>query len=377
MLEISLEIQRRNHKYDICIGTFPGEALFREVERRVPAAAYVAVVDARVAELYFPEWEKSFGERWRPYRIEAGEEHKTSADFIGLAENILRGGIDRKTVVVAIGGGVVGDLAGFTAATLLRGIPFVQIPTTLLAQVDSSVGGKTGINMGGGKNLLGAFYQPELVVIDPAFLKTLSKREYLSGLAEVVKYGVIGDRKFFDDLVRRSGAVADRDAGTLAEIVAHCCGMKAEIVGADEKESARRRLLNLGHTFGHALEALAGYDGSLLHGEAVAIGTVMAASFAMKEGMMPKDEVEAMQAGFAALELPRGLDDMGFESEKREALAKLLQSERLVAALGMDKKAAAGGMTLIVPVAIGRCGIVENVPASKIAEHIRTGLTGL
>lgn len=373
MLEISLEIKRRNHNYNICIGGVPGQKMFQEIERRVPAASYVVAADRKVAELYFPEPEKMFGQRWRLYRIEAGEEHKTAGDFVALVEKILQDGMDRKTVVVAVGGGVVGDLAGFAAATLLRGVRLVQVPTTLLAQVDSSVGGKTGINMGGGKNLLGTFYQPELVIIDPAFLATLSKREYLAGLAEVAKYGVIGDRDFFDSLIQQAGPVAERDSGTLANIVAHCCRMKADIVGSDEKESAQRQLLNLGHTFGHALEALAGYDGTLLHGEAVSIGTVMAASFAVKEGTMAAEEAAMMESGFAALDLPRSLDDIVLTTEKRAELAERICSDRLAAALGMDKKAAVGGLTLILPTAIGKCRIVKNVSVTTVADHIRVG----
>lgn len=371
MLEIPLEITRRNHGYSICIDEYKGNRLFQEIESRVPASSFIAVVDSNVASRYFPDPKKSFPEGWRVYQVKAGEEHKTSTDFIALVESILRDGIDRKTVIVAVGGGVVGDLAGFAAATLLRGVRLVQVPTTLLAQVDSSVGGKTGINMSGGKNLLGAFYQPELVVIDPAFLSTLSPREYLSGLAEVVKYGVIGDRNFFDTLIRQAEEICKRDANTLAGIVAHCCRMKADIVGSDEKESAQRQLLNLGHTFGHALEALAGYDGTLLHGESVSIGTVMAAWFAVEDRSMSPEDAEEMEDGFASLGLPRGLGDIDLTLEKRAVIANSIRSEQLVAALGMDKKAASGGLTLILPTAIGACRIDKNVSADQVAEHIR------
>lgn len=373
MLNIPLNTKRPDHHYNICVGDFSGAGLCEEITRAVPADSYVAVVDRHVFELH------NLGERlpqnWKRYLLEAGEEHKTAVDFITLVEAILRDGIDRKTVVVAIGGGVIGDLAGFAAATLLRGVRFAQVPTTLLAQVDSSVGGKTGINMAGGKNLLGAFYQPEFVAVDPAFLSTLSHREYLSGLAEVAKYGVISDRDFFVSLTENSRTIAERDPKKLGTIIAHCCRMKAEIVGMDELESAQRQLLNLGHTFGHALEALAGYDGTILHGEAVSVGMAMAASFAVEEEGMAESEAAAMRDGFAALGLPWRLGDVpGISPERMKALNELAHSEFLVAALAMDKKAASGGLTLILPTAVGECRIVKNVPAAKVAKHILTHL---
>lgn len=367
MREILLDIRRDDSRYSILIGGFGSDGIAREVENRLSAKQVVVVADRRVAALYGLEAHVATRPGWRLVPADAGEEHKTADGFVGLCETILAGGIDRKTVLVAIGGGVVGDMAGFAAATLLRGIRFVQVPTTLLAQVDSSVGGKTGINMAGGKNLLGAFYQPELVLVDPGFLATLSEREYLSGLAEAAKYGVLGDGEFFDSLVGSADALSRRDPETLAGVIEHCCRMKADIVGNDERESAGRQLLNLGHTFGHALESLAGYDGTLLHGEAVAVGMLMAAAYSVREGLMSAGEAERMADGFDRLGLLRRMSD---------ELAGRLDGGRLAAALVQDKKAADGGLTLVLPTAIGACRVVKNVPAETVADFMRERIAG-
>lgn len=361
MREILLEIRRSDFRYAVRIDSFSIDGVLRELENHFKAGSYVAVADSRVTELY--DLQPRIGGRagWRFLSLEAGEENKTANAYIALCEKILSGGIDRKTVLAAIGGGVVGDMAGFAAATLLRGLPFAQVPTTLLAQVDSSVGGKTGLNMAGGKNLLGAFYQPELVLVAPAFLGTLPEREYLSGLAEVVKYGILGDGDFFDSLARSADMIARRDENTLSGIVEHCCRMKAAIVGADEKESDQRQLLNLGHTFGHALEALAGYDGGLLHGEAVAVGMAMASAFAVREGMLDSDAEKRLTDGLKRLGLPCRLGG---------ALCPM-KTERLEDALSRDKKAAEGGLTLVLPTAIGACRIVKGVPVKKVADFMR------
>ncbi|MDR1613178.1 MAG: 3-dehydroquinate synthase [Planctomycetota bacterium] len=374
MPELVVKTPTRAHECAILVGSFPGAELPAEAEARLGADDFVAVVDARVAELHHPR--RFFGRRrgWRHLEIEAGEAGKTASRFLDLCERLLALGIDRRTVIVAVGGGVTGDLAGFAAATLLRGLRLVQVPTTLLAQVDSSVGGKTGINLGGGKNMLGAFHQPELVLADPAFLATLPEREYLAGLAEVVKYGVLGDRAFFERLVLSAAPLARRDPAVIAEAVIHCCRMKAEIVAADEKEAGRRKLLNLGHTFGHAIEALAGYDGSLLHGEAVAVGIAMASAFAGERGIVSPGAAREIRDGLAQLRLPRRIGDLrDADPGRRERLDRLLgrlDPDRLAAALVKDKKASRAGLALVLPRAVGACEIIAGVPPQTAAAFI-------
>lgn len=373
MPEIPLTVRRRDHSYSILVGGMNPEEVFAAVEKNVPAASRIAVVDRRVDELYGVETLLSRRDGWCVWLADAGEDHKNAADYVALCEDLLRLGVDRKTALVAVGGGVVGDIAGFAAATLLRGIRLVQVPTTFLAQVDSSVGGKTGVNMAGGKNLLGAFYQPELVVASTAFLSTLPEREYLCGVAETAKYGVLGDRKFFDELAASADELARRDPDFLARAVAHCCRMKADIVGSDELESKQRRLLNLGHTFGHALESLAGYDGTLLHGEAVSIGMVLAAAYSVEEGLMERGEMERLISGLETMGLPRRLEDV-MTAADAAAVREKMAGERLPAALLQDKKAAGGGLTLILPTAVGACRIVEKTPVAKVATSMRNNI---
>ena len=224
--------------------------------------------------------------RRRFFKVAAGEKSKSFFDYQAILEWMIENGLNRQSAVIALGGGVVGDLAGFTAATALRGVKFIQIPTTLLSQVDSSVGGKTGINSRFGKNLVGAFYQPQTVVIDIETLKTLPKREMLAGYAEIVKYGLLGDGKFFSWLEAHGADVIAGDADALIHAIEKSCSMKAEIVRQDEfEETGLRALLNLGHTFAHALETACQYDGRLLHGEAVGIGLVLAARLSQSDGL--------------------------------------------------------------------------------------------
>ncbi|MCC8180797.1 MAG: 3-dehydroquinate synthase, partial [Planctomycetes bacterium] len=325
-----------------------------------------------VEQLYCSSLALASRPRWRCFNLQAGEENKTAAAFIALCDSMLAAGIDRKTVVIAVGGGVVGDMTGFAAATLLRGLRWVQVPTTLLAQVDSSVGGKTGLNLAGGKNLLGAFHQPELVCIAPAFLATLPEREFLSGLAEVVKYGILWDKAFFDQLVDNADNVRRLDPETLAWIIARCCEIKAAVVQADEKESGQRRLLNLGHTFGHALEALAGYDGRVTHGEAVSVGIVMAAHFACQEGLLTDTDAETIRSGLARLRLPVRLGDLGSRDTATLDWNALLQSDIAAGILAKDKKAGGGKVTLVLPQSIGSCTVRTGVDTDQVADFMRT-----
>jgi 3-dehydroquinate synthase len=273
--------------------------------------------------------------------IPDGEQYKTVATLERIYDAALDAGVDRSSVVVALGGGVVGDVAGFAAATLLRGVRLVMVPTTLLAQVDSSVGGKTGVNRPQGKNLVGAFHQPSLVVADTKTLATLSDREYGAGLAEVVKYGVTLDEALFELLERRSGEILARDPELLAEIVARSARLKADVVERDEREGGLRRILNFGHTVGHALEQVTGYT-RYLHGEAVAIGMVAAAELSQRIGTCGEDVVPR---------LVRLLDRLGLQA----SLPGDVDLDAVARAVALDKKVERGRVAFIVLDGVGRC----------------------
>jgi 3-dehydroquinate synthase len=286
-----------------------------------------------------------------------GEGTKDFAHFARLIDDILACSIERGTMLVALGGGVVGDICGFAAATLLRGIDFVQIPTTLLAQVDSSVGGKTSINTQAGKNLLGAFYQPRLVLADTGALATLPRREMLAGYAEVVKYGLIADAEFFDWLDAEGDAVCRLEPAALNRAVLTSCRMKAEIVAGDERETGdSRALLNFGHTFGHALEAETGFGDALLHGEAVALGMVLAFDFAVRLGIA---------SGQEATRVRRHIERMGLPSEL-SAVGLADKADRLLAHMGKDKKVRDGNITLILPRRIGDAYVMRDASAEDL-----------
>ena len=273
-----------------------------------------------------------------------GEQTKSLEQFGKLCEDILALGIERRTSIIALGGGVIGDLAGFAAATLLRGLDVVQIPTTLLAQVDSSVGGKTGINSRHGKNLIGSFHQPRLVLADIGVLDSLPERELRAGYAEIVKYGLIDRPDFFSWLEDRGQALLEGDVDARRYAVAQSCLAKAAIVAADERESGKRALLNLGHTFGHALEAMAGYSGELLHGEAVAIGMVMAFKISRALGHCPDDDVHRVIRHLKTTDLPTSAHR--FQTE--------ITAEAMLAAMARDKKVEAGIPRFVLVEGIGK-----------------------
>jgi 3-dehydroquinate synthase len=295
--------------------------------------------------------------------LPSGEETKDLAHFGRLSEDILACGIERGSMLVALGGGVVGDVTGFAAATLLRGIAFVQIPTTLLAQVDSSVGGKTGINTSTGKNLIGAFYQPRLVLADSTTLATLPRRELLAGYAETVKYGLIRDADFFAWCERQGNALCALEPDPIRHAVVTSCRMKAAIVAADEREEGERALLNFGHTFGHALEAETGFSSRLLHGEAVALGMVLAFDFAARLGLVAAAEGERVRRHFAVTGLPTALGDVGLEG---------VSAERLLAHMGKDKKVRDGKITLILPRRIGDAFVMKDAPLDELRDFLGT-----
>ncbi len=300
--------------------------------------------------------------------LNPGETTKSTAQYESLVSSLLAAGIDRSDTIIAFGGGVIGDLAGFAAATVLRGVNFVQVPTTLLAQVDSSVGGKTGINMPQGKNLLGAFYQPKTVIVDISTLETLPRREVLAGYAEIVKYGVIDDPDFFTWLEKNGPQVVDRGTGADAALartsaVAHSCAAKARIVAEDEHEHGKRALLNLGHTFGHALEAECGYSGILLHGEAVAIGMIMALDASVRLSLAKATDLERVKTHLKAV---------GMKISARE-IGRTMTADALMVHMTKDKKVEAGTMGFVLG-GIGSAAVHRGVDLDIIKAVLHDSL---
>jgi 3-dehydroquinate synthase len=289
--------------------------------------------------------------------IEPGEQSKSFKGLERLVSELLSDGVDRGGLIVALGGGVIGDLTGFAAGVLKRGIDFAQIPTTLLAQVDSSVGGKTAINTAEGKNLVGLFHQPRIVIADTALLKTLPKRELLAGYAEVMKYGALGDAAFFVWLEKNAAAALAGDAAAIDYAVAHSCRMKADIVARDERETGDRALLNLGHTFGHALEAATGYSQRLLHGEGVAIGTALAFRLSARLGLCPPADGERIERHLRSAGLPATIGDISGSRPSPEVLLEHMAH---------DKKAKGGKLTFILAHGIGRAFVASDVPADAV-----------
>ena len=285
--------------------------------------------------------------------VPAGEPSKSLEAAGGLFAQLAEATADRRTLVVAVGGGVVGDLAGFVAASWGRGVPFFQVPTTLLAAVDSSVGGKTGVNIPAGKNLVGAFHQPTGVVIDTAFLDTLPDREFAAGMAEVVKYGMILDAKFFDWLGENVGGIRGRRPDTLRRLIVRCCELKAQVVQKDEFErTGLRAVLNYGHTFAHAYETLLGY-GTLLHGEAVALGMRHAARLARRHGLIPPAVVTRQDSLLAAFDLP-------------DKLPTALDAAAVIERMRVDKKSVDGALRFILPDRIGHVALYDDVPEDLV-----------
>lgn len=298
---------------------------------------------------------------WDVVTIPAGEASKSWAQLQHVCDELLAIGVERSDPVIALGGGVIGDLVGFAAAILKRGCRFIQIPTTLLAQVDSSVGGKTAINTAIGKNLVGAFHQPDLVLIDPDVLGTLDPREVRAGYAEVVKYGLIDDFAFFDWCEANGAALLSGDVDARVKAIAYAVASKARTVAADEFETnGRRALLNLGHTFGHALEAEAGYSGALLHGEAVAAGCSLAFDFSVARGLCSGQEAERVKAHWRRVGLPDGLAATGISAS----------GATLVAHMRHDKKASGGRLPFILARGIGAAYVDRDVELAEVAAFL-------
>jgi len=355
-----LRVALAERSYDIVVGE---EILAQAGRHMAPVLrqprAFV-VTDQRVADLHLAGLERALEEAGIAYEalvLPPGEQTKDFAHLEDLVGRLLDHRIERRCALVALGGGVIGDLTGFAAAILLRGIDFIQVPTTLLAQVDSSVGGKTGINMPQGKNLVGSFHQPRLVLADTEVLSTLPRRELLAGYAEVVKYGLIGDPEFFAWLEGHGVGVIDGDPAARRHAVVTSCAAKAAIVAADEREQGARALLNLGHTFAHALEAETGYTDELLHGEAVAIGLVMAFDLSVRLGLCPAEDAARVRRHLAALGLPTGLESI---AGRIWAAASLLDHMR------SDKKVRDGKVAFVLARGIGRAVLSEDVNLSDV-----------
>lgn len=285
-----------------------------------------------------------------------GEGSKTIEVMERLYRKAAGAGLDRDSLIVAVGGGVPGDMAGFLAATYMRGIGFVQVPTSLLAMVDSSVGGKTGFDLPEGKNLVGAFWQPKAVLIDPKFLDTLPDREMLCGMAEIVKTAVILDKDLFAFLERNGKAVLARKPAQAAKAIARCCELKASVVSADEREGGLRAILNYGHTFGHAIETVSGYS-SIAHGEAVSIGMCMASDLALKMGVLSKADAARQEALLGSLSLPRRVEG--------------LRPQDVLDAMSKDKKAKGDKLNFVLPTKIGEAKLFKDVPRGAVLETVR------
>jgi 3-dehydroquinate synthase len=356
---IVVEVALGSRAYEIVIGRGVLASLGKRVEALRPGTKCAVITDTNVAKHHLAACEAaltSAGIDSASIVVAPGESSKRYATFEKVCEAIIAARIERGDLVVALGGGVIGDLAGYAAASVRRGIDYVQVPTTLLAQVDSSVGGKTGIDSPQGKNLIGAFHQPILVVADTALLDTLPVREFRAGYAEVAKYGLLGDAAFFTWLEANwrdifSGAAAREHA------IAVCCRAKAGIVARDERETGERALLNLGHTFGHALEAGAGFSDRLLHGEAVALGMALAFDFSAHKGLIGAADARRARAHLAAVGLPTHLKDVPGGVPGVDALMDLI---------AQDKKVKRGKLTFILVRGIGQAFVESDVDAAEV-----------
>jgi 3-dehydroquinate synthase len=355
-----LHLALRPRSYDIHVG---GGLLDQAGALAAPllkSPGAIIISDQNVAPLYLQRLCDSLtgaGIECPSIVIPAGEQTKDFHHFEELLNTLLDMNIERSTTLIALGGGVIGDLTGFAASVILRGVDYIQVPTTLLAQVDSAVGGKTGIDTAHGKNLVGAFYQPRLVIADLDTLDTLPAGELRAGYAETIKYGLINDAEFFAWLEGAGAALLDGDADARRRAVVHSCRAKAEIVAEDEREGGRRALLNLGHTFGHALEAQAGFSGALLHGEAVAIGCVMAFELSARLGLCPAEDAARIRTHYSAIGLPTSppaIDGVAWDADQ------------LLDHMAADKKVEDGAITFILARAIGAAFIAKDIDPGDV-----------
>jgi 3-dehydroquinate synthase len=355
----TLRTELGSYSYDILIGDGILADAAPHILPVLKQKRVIIVSDAHVAPLYQDKITASLtsaGVACETITLPAGESSKSFLTLEWLMDSLLELQPERKTTLIALGGGVIGDITGFAASILLRGVPFIQIPTTLLAQVDSSVGGKTGINTHKGKNLVGSFYQPQRVLIDTSVLKTLPEREMKSGYAEIVKYGLINQPDFFAWLVANGSKLLSQDTDALAHAIHVSCASKAEIVSKDEKESGIRALLNLGHTFAHALEAETGFGHVLLHGEAVAIGMVMAFTVSVRMGMCPQSDLDVIVAHYKTV---------GLHTSPLDVRADW-NIDALIHHFHQDKKVMDGKLTFILARGIGKSFVTQEVEVNLL-----------
>ena len=357
---VTVPVDLPGRAYDIRIG--PG--VLAEAGQRIAAMSsrqHVTIVtDTNVAALHLTPLQDALqtaGLTSAALTLPAGESTKCWSELEKTVEWLLAEKVERGDIVIALGGGVIGDLVGFAAAILRRGVRYVQVPTSLLAQVDSSVGGKTAINSAAGKNLIGAFHQPSLVLADTDFLASLPERDFLAGYGEVVKYGLLGDAAFFDWLEDKAPAMRDGDVAARVHAVARSCEMKAEIVMRDETEQGDRALLNLGHTFCHALEAATGYSDRLLHGEGVAIGCGLAFDLSARMGLCSQEDPSRVRAH---------LQTMGMKSALADIPGELPEARKLLELMGQDKKVVDGKLRFILARGIGEAFITSDVAAEDV-----------
>lgn len=355
-MEQRLVVGLGERSYPILIGSGTLAGLGRHLQQLLPGRRYAVVADGRVAALYGEQVLQALraaGLEGELFTFPAGEASKRLAVVGELTSAMAQRGFDRGDAIVALGGGVSGDMAGFLAAIYMRGIPFVQVPTTLLAQVDSSVGGKTGVDIPEGKNLLGAFYQPRLVLIDTECLRTLPREEFLGGMGEVIKYGMSLDADFFRYLGARRERILALDEDCLRHVIHHCCVLKARVVEQDEREGGLRRVLNFGHTIGHAVEAASGYR--LLHGYAVAIGMCAVTELALRCGHAPAALGPELEGLLTAYGLPT-------------AIPAELERGRIAEFMQTDKKSVGGRLFFVLPTALGQVTVTDAVDATVLAQ---------
>ncbi|MBX8825594.1 3-dehydroquinate synthase [Ochrobactrum sp. SFR4] len=363
----TVHVSLGDRSYDILIGSGLIARAGQEIAARLPGIRAAVVTDENLARLHLPSLLNALeaaGINATPVVVAAGEKSKGFATLETVTNDILKARLERSDAVIALGGGVIGDLAGFVAGIVRRGMNFIQIPTSLLAQVDSSVGGKTGINTAYGKNLVGVFNQPQLVLADTDILDTLSKREFAAGYAEVAKYGLIDQPEFFAWLENNWQNVFAGSAARL-QAIATSCRAKAAVVARDERETGDRALLNLGHTFGHALETATNYDSSrLVHGEAVAIGMVLAHQFSARLGLISADIADRVEAHLKAVGLPVSMKE----------IAGLPSADVLMAYIAQDKKVSRGSLTFILTRGLGQSFIAKDINAADVQAFLQEKL---
>ncbi len=363
-MKATVNVGLGTRSYDILIGNGLLDRADHCIAPVLAGRPPIIITDETVAKTQLPRLKKAFGDTARSIILPTGESTKSWVQLERLIDALLDLGVERKDKIIALGGGVIGDLVGFAASILKRGCGFIQVPTTLLAQVDSSVGGKTAINVRAGKNLVGSFHQPALVIIDPTVLETLPDRDMRAGYAEVVKYGLINDAEFFSWCEAHARNVLAREPHALVKAIEHSVRAKAKIVASDERETEdRRALLNLGHTFGHALEAENGFADTLLHGEGVAAGMALAHGYSARIGHMPPDEAERVQDHLASLGLPISVEGAHVRASGQKLVDHMLH----------DKKMSGGKLPFILTKGIGQAYVDHSVDLADVAAFLDGG----